>query len=116
MSDYQAVSKALESGADPAMLCATCPWDRTCLSPPGMSRAEVDAKIAEASTMDKKRFEEAQAAGKDPGMPVGLLVTSLVYAGPGPVRRHLPRVRAAAPLQRRQAHRRHAQSIHAGLG
>jgi hypothetical protein len=42
--DFTAVSKALESGADPSMLCQTCPWDRNCVNPPTMTRAEVDAK------------------------------------------------------------------------
>jgi hypothetical protein len=44
--DYTAVSKALESGADPSMICQTCPWDRNCVNPPTMTRAEVDAKCA----------------------------------------------------------------------
>ncbi len=81
MSDYSAVQKALTSGADPAMLCATCPWDRTCLAPPTMTTGEIDAKVNEARAEDDKRRAEAQALGKPPDMPVGSLMTALVFAG-----------------------------------
>ena len=81
MADYTAVQKALESGAEPAMLCATCPWDRTCVTPPSMTRAEIDAKIAEATAEDDKRLREAQALGKDPGMPIGTLMSAVIFGG-----------------------------------
>lgn len=81
MSDYSAVQKALGEGADPAMLCATCPWDRTCITPPTMTKAEVDARIAEASKTDDQRMAEAALAGKEPGMPVGSLLTALTLGG-----------------------------------
>lgn len=81
MTDYTAVQKALESGAQPSMLCATCPWDRTCISPPTMTRAEVEARMAEASKADEQRHAEARAVGKDPGVPVGSLMTALTLGG-----------------------------------
>ena len=81
MSDYQPVSRALESGASPAMLCQTCPWDRTCLTPPQMSRTEIDEHIAKAMAEDDARTAGAKAAGQNPGMPIGGLLSTLVFAG-----------------------------------
>ena len=81
MSDYTAVKKALTDGAQPAMLCATCPWDRTCVSPPTMTSAEIDAQMAEAAKQDDQKLTEARATGQDPGLPAGTLMTALAYAG-----------------------------------
>ncbi len=81
MADYTAVQKALSDGASPAMLCATCPWDRNCITPPVITRGEIDAKVAEATAEDRKRAEAEMAAGRDPGMPTGSLLTVLTYAG-----------------------------------
>lgn len=81
MTDFETVSKALAEGADPALLCATCPWDRYCITPPKMSRAEVDAKMREAEQKDKADLETAKAEGRNPGMPVGMLVSVLAFAG-----------------------------------
>ena len=78
MTDYQPVTKALAEGADPAMLCTTCPWDRNCINPPSMTAAEIDARMNEAS----KKDEAAMAA--DPlgrTMPTGILLTAVMYAG-----------------------------------
>ena len=81
MSDYSAVAQQLEAGTEPALLCATCPWDRTCVTPPAMSKADIDARIAEASAEDKRHQAARAAAGKDPGMPVGTLMTTLIFGG-----------------------------------
>ena len=81
MSDYQNVQKALAKGADPAMLCTTCPWDRYCVTPPTMTKAEIDTKLAEATKDDSEKAAHAKALGKDPGMPVGSLMAALVFAG-----------------------------------
>ena len=81
MSDYSAVKKALTDGAQPAMLCATCPWDRTCIAPPTMTSAEIDAKMAEAAAQDDQKLAEAQTRGQQPALPVGSLLTALTYAG-----------------------------------
>jgi len=80
-SDYQAVQKALSGGADPAMLCATCPWDRNCITPPEMTAADIEARMKEGAAQDEKRAAEARAAGLDPGMPAGTLLTALMFAG-----------------------------------
>lgn len=79
--DYKAVQDALAAGADPAMLCGTCPWDRYCITPPTMTSSEIDARVKEATLQDEAKARQAQALGKDPGMPVGVLMTALVYAG-----------------------------------
>lgn len=81
MTDYKPVQDALASGADPAMLCATCPWDRNCITPPTMSKADVDAYIAKAEREDQERAAAARLAGKDPGLPAGMLMTTLTFAG-----------------------------------
>ena len=79
MSDYSTVRKALEEGADPGMLCTTCPWDRTCISPPSMTKAEIDAEMAKASAEDKERAVAARLKGAPEPMPTGSLMTALVY-------------------------------------
>jgi len=79
--DYQAVQKALSGGADPAMLCATCPWDRNCFSPPTMTSAEIEQRMAEAQHKDEMAAKAARAEGRDAGMPAGTLMTALLFAG-----------------------------------
>lgn len=81
MSDYNAVQKALSGGADPAMLCATCPWDRYCLTPPTMTRAEIDAYLEKAKADDERNMAKAQRNGENPGMPIGGLLTALTFGG-----------------------------------
>ena len=80
-TDYQAVQKALGDGADPAMLCATCPWDRNCFSPPTMTAADVEQQIAQAAAKDLAEAERARTLGKEAQMPVASLMTMLIYAG-----------------------------------
>lgn len=46
MSNYTQVSEALDRGVQPEMICSTCPWDRLCIEPPSMTRAEVAEKTA----------------------------------------------------------------------
>lgn len=72
---YDAVEKELAAGTPPEMLCATCPWDRLCVKPPAMSRAEVDAQIEKAKARDAENDPDGKA------MPVGMLMTTLVFAG-----------------------------------
>ena len=81
MSDYQAVQKALSGGADPGMLCATCPWDRNCITPPTMTSADIDARVKEGAEMDEQRATQARALGRDPGVPTGTLLSALLFAG-----------------------------------
>jgi hypothetical protein len=80
-TDYQAVQKALGDGADPAMLCATCPWDRNCFSPPTMTSADVEQQIAEAAARDEREAAEARMSGRDAAMPVGTLMAAVIYGG-----------------------------------
>lgn len=75
MSDYKQVEDELARGTAPALLCATCPWDRLCITPPSMSRQEIDRKIAEAEQKDKAR---------DPlgtQMPAQMLMTAITLGG-----------------------------------
>jgi hypothetical protein len=81
VTDYKPVQDALAKGADPAMLCATCPWDRNCLTPPAMTSADVDARIAEMAEADKTEAARRAALGEERPMPVGALMATLVYAG-----------------------------------
>lgn len=76
MADYDQVSKALASGADPAMLCMTCPWDRYCVQPPAMTRADIDAELAKA-----KREDMAQKGPDGPGIPMHTLLTAMTTSG-----------------------------------
>ncbi len=73
--NYEPVTKALAEGAEPSLLCTTCPWDRNCVTPPSMTRAEIDAKIDEAQRKDDQRDPEKKK------MPVGALVTALTLGG-----------------------------------
>lgn len=81
MTDYQPVQKALAGGAEPSMLCATCPWDRNCVMPPTMTSADVEAKMAEATAQDEMAAKKARLAGEKPSMPVALLTTALAFGG-----------------------------------
>jgi hypothetical protein len=76
VSDYQAVAKALAEGAQPAMLCATCPWDRNCVNPPEMTSGEVEQQIREAVAKD-----EAAMRADPAKVPAGTLLTALFMAG-----------------------------------
>ena len=80
MSNYTAVTQALESGADPSMLCRTCPWTRQCITPPEMTAADVRAKIDEASK------DPTLASGGDKkdnaiGQIMATMFTSALFAG-----------------------------------
>jgi hypothetical protein len=84
LSDYQSVQKALAEGSPPSMLCATCPWDRSCLSPPTMTKAEIDAEIAKAQAQDAERAAAARRKGKTLAAldaAGGVLMATVVYAG-----------------------------------
>jgi hypothetical protein len=43
------VADALAAGADPKMLCQTCPWTRACVTLPEMTKADVDQHISEVT-------------------------------------------------------------------
>jgi len=77
MSNYKTVTDALAGGADSALLCQTCPWDRYCITPPSMTRSEVDAQVAEAKARDDEAAEKAKANGET-SMPMGSLLMTLM--------------------------------------
>lgn len=81
MSDYDRVAKALEEGADPSMLCMTCPWDRYCVKPPTMTSEEVKSKLEEARTKDREEAESNPEGSEKPKAPIGTLITALVMGG-----------------------------------
>jgi hypothetical protein len=59
------------------MLCATCPWDRNCFSPPSMTSAEIDRHVAEAARKDEQQAQEARMMGRPEVMPAGTLMFAL---------------------------------------
>lgn len=71
-ASYETVTQALARGDDPAMLCATCPWDRNCVNPPEMSAGDVRQKVSEPA-------EAARSAGQDAGM--ATLAAIAIFAG-----------------------------------
>lgn len=81
MSDYQQVAKALAEGAEPAMLCATCPWDRNCVNPPSMTSGEIERQLEEASAKDEATMSAARLAGREIPLPAATLLTAAVLGG-----------------------------------
>lgn len=74
-ADYEKVKAELAKGTDPALLRATCPWDRLCVSPPTMTPEDVERHLTEA---------ERQDMASDPYMtktPARLMLASMVYGG-----------------------------------
>jgi len=78
MTDYRQVSEALAAGTAPALICATCPWDRHCLNPPAMSRAQVQAELDAAVAAGNGIQEDSRKAE---GALATALVRTLFYAG-----------------------------------
>lgn len=83
MSDYSQVQQALASGTSPADICSTCPWDRFCINPPGMTKDQVDGQMADAMAQSNAAAEAAKAQGKEAGAGAlaGVLMTALTFAG-----------------------------------
>jgi hypothetical protein len=73
VSNYDAVERELAAGTQPEVLCATCPWDRLCVQPPAMTKADIQAKMAEAERRDKQQL------GKE--LPLGSLLTAMTFGG-----------------------------------
>ena len=71
MTNYHTVEEELKRGTSPDVLCATCPWDRLCITPPEMTKQQIDKHITEAGEKDKAEDK----------MPVGALLTTLMFAG-----------------------------------
>ena len=72
---HQQARQQLQSGIQPDLICATCPWDRLCIEPPAISEREATQKIDAALKQDEERDPQRG------GMPVGMLLTALLYAG-----------------------------------
>lgn len=81
MNDYKQITESLAAGADPAMLCATCPWDRYCITPPSMTAADVEKAVSDARQEDERYAREAELKGEKPGIAMGSLMTTLVMSG-----------------------------------
>lgn len=81
-NDFRRVAEALAAGADPAILCATCPWDRHCVNPPDMTTDEIKAQEEKAKRQDEETAAKARAEGKEAGaMPIGSLMTMVMLSG-----------------------------------
>lgn len=75
MSDYTRVHEELAKGTTPELLCATCPWDRLCVTPPAVSRQEIDRHLADAEQKDRVRDPHGV------GLPVHTIMTAVAYGG-----------------------------------
>lgn len=75
------VSEALERGAEPEMLCATCPWDRYCITPPSMTKEQIEAEKAKAAEKDAEDAREKRARGEKPDTGWGAVMTALIFSG-----------------------------------
>jgi hypothetical protein len=73
MSDYSQVKKAMAAGTPLELICAACPWDRLCLTPPSTTQADIDRAMKEAQKAD-----DAQAGGKGY---TATLMAAMVFAG-----------------------------------
>lgn len=80
-TDYGDVKKALESGISPEAICSTCPWDRFCVQPPTMSAEDIQAQLADAERRDNEAMALARREGREPNMPLGSLMVSMVVGG-----------------------------------
>lgn len=78
---YKEVQEALAQGVEPTMLCATCPWDRYCITPPSMTKGEVDQRLDEAKAKDEADRKKAEAEGKSPNLPMGQFIMALAVSG-----------------------------------
>ncbi len=58
---YGPVLQEMAAGTPHDLICGTCPWDRLCIQPPQMTRAEVDNNIATA----KEHAARDGATGRD---------------------------------------------------
>lgn len=76
MTDYKPVKDALAAGTPPELVCAACPWDRLCITPPSMTSGDIERHLDEAK---RKDAEDREATGDK--MPMGTLMTALIFAG-----------------------------------
>jgi hypothetical protein len=81
MAGYKRVQQALESGQEPSLICATCPWDRHCVLPPQMMASEIEEANRKAREEDDRRARAASLQGKKAEFPVGAIMTAAIFAG-----------------------------------
>ena len=79
MNDFKRVSEALQTGVEPKDICSTCPWDRLCIEPPVMSRADIEKEIAQSKATEEEERKKAAAEGRPQATHVGSLLTALLF-------------------------------------
>ena len=67
------IREALKTGADPHMICATCPWDRTCIKPPAMTTGDVE------DALDPDRIMSETGEGE--GFLFAAIVKAMTFVG-----------------------------------
>lgn len=67
------IREALKTGADPHMICATCPWDRTCIRPPAMTTGDVEEALNPDTIWDE--------AGEGEGFLLVAMVKAMTFLG-----------------------------------
>jgi hypothetical protein len=72
MINTQSIKEALKDGAEASMICMTCPWDRLCLTPPTMTKADIENTLEQMA----KKSEES---GGDSFQ--SMLMGTLIFAG-----------------------------------
>jgi hypothetical protein len=72
---HEQAKAELERGTPAEVICATCPWDRLCVEPPKMSPADIERQVQKAEAEDRRRDPAER------GMPMGTLLTTMLYAG-----------------------------------
>ena len=75
MSDYSAVERELAAGTPAELLCATCPWDRLCITPPTLTKQDIDNQIKQAEAKDREHDPDGKK------MPVGMMLAALSLGG-----------------------------------
>lgn len=73
---YDQVKKAMAAGTPHDLICASCPWDRLCVTPPALTAADIEAAVADAATRDKSAARNGGEA-----MPAQTLMTAMIFAG-----------------------------------
>lgn len=68
---YEPVKKAMQAGTPLELICAACPWDRLCITPPSMTSADIEEAMNKAEANDARPGEKGAR----------LLMTALIMAG-----------------------------------
>lgn len=76
MTDYSAVTSELDRGTPPELLCATCPWNRPCITPPTMTKRDIEQRVKEMAAPGPMA-----ELGDAKSNPLGGLLGALMFAG-----------------------------------